>query len=164
MFLIGFSTVSPKISGFFFFFFLTSGSTWTFSFNTSDGKASACNAGDPGSILGLGRSPGEGNGNPLQYYCLQNCVDRGAWWATVHGVAKSWTSLSDFTFIFNSPLPDLYFIDQVIQPQRHYFKKHCYEYKVDTQVNDKIYLYIINPFFKWKSLWADSLYISLEWV
>src|SRR5574337_201191 len=54
----------------------------------SDGKASACNAGDLGLIPGSGRSPGEGNGNPLQYFCLENSVDRGAWWATVHGVAK----------------------------------------------------------------------------
>ena len=61
----------------------------------SDGKASAYNAGDPGSILGLGRSPREGNGNPLQYYCLENPMDRGAWWATVHGVAKSQPQLSD---------------------------------------------------------------------
>ena len=52
----------------------------------SDSKASACNAGDPGSIPWLGRSPGEGNGNPLQYSCLENFMDRGAWWATVHGV------------------------------------------------------------------------------
>ena len=47
----------------------------------SDGKASVYNAGDPGSIPGLGKSPGEGNGNPLQYSCLENPVDRGAWWA-----------------------------------------------------------------------------------
>ena len=66
----------------------------------SDGKASARNAGDPGSIPGLGRSPGEGNGNPLQYSCLENFMDGGAWWAIVHGVAKSWTRLSDFTFAF----------------------------------------------------------------
>ena len=55
------------------------------------GKESACNAGDWGhmsSIPGLGRSPGEGNGTPLQYPCLGNLMDRGAWWATVHGVAK----------------------------------------------------------------------------
>ena len=58
---------------------------------------SACNAGDPGLIPGLGRSSGEGNGNPLQYSCLENPMDRGAWQATVHGVAKSWTQLSDFT-------------------------------------------------------------------
>ena len=50
----------------------------------SDGKASACNAGDPGSIPGSGRSPGEGNGNPLQNSCLENPMDGGAWRATVH--------------------------------------------------------------------------------
>ena len=63
----------------------------------SEVKASACIAGDLGSIPGLGRSPGEGNGNPLQYSCLENPMDGGAWWATVHRVAKSWTRLSDFT-------------------------------------------------------------------
>ena len=63
----------------------------------SDGKASARNAGDPGSIPGLGRSPGEGNGNPHQYSCLENSMDGGAWWATVHGVTKSWTRPSDVT-------------------------------------------------------------------
>ena len=55
----------------------------------SDGKESACNAGDPGSVPEWGRYPGEGNGNPLQYSCLENSMDRGTWWATVHGVAKS---------------------------------------------------------------------------
>ena len=64
----------------------------------SDGKASAYNVGDPGSISGSGRSPGEGNGNPLQYSSLNNPKDRGTWQATVHGVAKSQTGLSDFTF------------------------------------------------------------------
>ena len=63
----------------------------------SEVKASACNAGDLGLIPGLGRSPGEGNGNSLQYSCLENPMDRGAWWATVYGVAKSQTRLSDFT-------------------------------------------------------------------
>ena len=67
----------------------------------SDGKESVYNAGDPGSIPGLGRSPGEGNGNPLQYYCLENPMDRGAWKPTVHGVAKSQTWPSDFTFTFS---------------------------------------------------------------
>ena len=57
----------------------------------SDGKASAYNVGDPGSIPGLGRSPGEENGNPLQYSCLENPIGRGTWQAIVHGVAKSWT-------------------------------------------------------------------------
>ena len=59
-------------------------------------KASACNAGNPGSIPGSGKSSGEGNGNPLQYSCLENLMD-GAWKATVHGVTKSQTWLSDFT-------------------------------------------------------------------
>ena len=58
---------------------------------SSDGKESACNVGNPRSIPGLGRPPGEGNGNPLQYSCLENYTDRGAWWATVHAVSKSWT-------------------------------------------------------------------------
>ena len=61
----------------------------------SDGKESACNAGNLGSISGLGRSPGGGNGNPLQYSCLKNPMDREAWWATVCGVTKSQTGLSD---------------------------------------------------------------------
>ena len=67
----------------------------------SDDKAPACNTGDQGSIPGLGRSPGEGNGNPLQYPCLENSMNRGAGWATVHGVAKSQTRLSNFTFTFS---------------------------------------------------------------
>ena len=66
----------------------------------SEVKVSACDAGDPGSIPGSGRSPGEGNGNPLQYSCLENPMDGGAWWATVHEVAKSQTGLSDFTLTF----------------------------------------------------------------
>ena len=60
---------------------------------SSVGKESACNAGDLGLIPGLGRSPGEGNGNPFQYPCLENPIDRGAWWAIVHGVTKSRTWL-----------------------------------------------------------------------
>ena len=60
-------------------------------------KCLAYNVGDLGSIPGLGRSSGEGNGNPLQYSCLENPMDRGVWWATVHGVAKSRAQLSDFT-------------------------------------------------------------------
>ena len=63
----------------------------------SDGKASAWNAGDSGSIPGSERSAGEGNDNPLQYSCLGNSMGGGAQWATVHGVAKSWMRLRDFT-------------------------------------------------------------------
>ena len=67
----------------------------------SEVKVSASNAGDLGSIPGSGISPGEGNGNPLQYSCLENPMDGGAWWATVHGVAKSRTQTSDFHFHFH---------------------------------------------------------------
>ena len=62
---------------------------------SSVGKESSCGAGDPGSISGLGKFPGEGNGYPFQHLCLENSVDRGGWQATVHGVTKSWTQLSD---------------------------------------------------------------------
>ena len=61
----------------------------------SDDKESVCNAGDLGPTPGLGRSPGDGNGNPPQYSCLENPMDRGAWRATAHGVAKSRTRLND---------------------------------------------------------------------
>ena len=64
-------------------------------------QVSAWNAGDPGLILGSRRSPGEGNGTPLQYSCLENPLDGGAWQAAVHGVTKSQTRLSDFTFTFH---------------------------------------------------------------
>ena len=62
---------------------------------SSDGEESACNAGDLGLIPGSGRCPGEGNGNPLLYSCLENSMDGGTWWALVHGIAKSWTQLCD---------------------------------------------------------------------
>ena len=65
----------------------------------SEVKVSVCYTGELGSIPGSGRSPGEGNGNPFQDSCLENPVDREAWWATVHGVVKSQTRLSDFTYL-----------------------------------------------------------------
>ena len=61
-------------------------------------KNPPANAGDMGSIPGSERSPGGGNDNPLQYYSLEKSMDRGAWWATAHGVAKSWTQLSTHTY------------------------------------------------------------------
>ena len=67
--------------------------------NSSVGKEPACNAGDLGLIPGLGRSPGEGNGKPLQYSCLENPTDRGAWWATVRGVTRVGHNLA------TNPLP-----------------------------------------------------------
>ena len=63
----------------------------------SDGQESACNVGDLGSMTGLGRSPGEGHSNPLQYSCLENPVDRGGWWSTIHGVTEL-----DITYQLNS--------------------------------------------------------------
>ena len=83
----------------------------------SEVKASASNVGDQGSIPGLGRSPGEGNGNPLQYSCLENPMDGGAWLATVHGVAKSRTRLSNFTITLTIPQHNRLF--NVPQPQDH---------------------------------------------
>ena len=62
-------------------------------------KNPSANSGDAGSIPGSRRSPGEGNGNPLQYPCLENPMDGGSWWAAVHGVVKSWARLSNFHFI-----------------------------------------------------------------
>ena len=70
----------------------------------SEITVSAGNAGDRASVPGSGRSPGEGNGNPLQYSCLENPMDGEDWWATVHGVAKSQTRLSGFISIFHVPL------------------------------------------------------------
>jgi len=61
----------------------------------SDGKESDPSTGDPGSIPGSGRTPGEGNGYPLQCSCLENFMARGAWWATVDGITESWTQLSN---------------------------------------------------------------------
>ena len=75
--------------------------TKTLSCDDSDGKESACHAGDLSSVPKLGRSTGEGNGNPLQYACLEIPVDRGAWHATLHEVTKSRTQLSDYTFTFS---------------------------------------------------------------
>ena len=63
------------------------------SFSGGSAVKESANAEDMGSIPGLGRSPGGGHGNPLRYPCLENPMDRGTWWATVHGVTKSWTQL-----------------------------------------------------------------------
>ena len=80
----------------------------------SDGKASAYSAGDPGSIPGSRRSPGEGNGNPLQYSCLENPMDGGAWLAAVHGVTKSRTQLSDFTIYLSIKLGESNMIKYIL--------------------------------------------------
>ena len=85
----------------------------------SDSKESACNEGDLGSVPGLGRSRGEGHGNPLQYSCLENPMNRRAWWATVPGVTKSQTRLSDRTelivgFGFFFPFFSFFFFSYVV--------------------------------------------------
>ena len=98
----------------------------------SDGKASAYNAGDLGSIPGSGRSPGEGNGNPLQYSCLENPMGRGTWQATVHRAAKSRTRLSDFTM--GRVLPDFR-----NKPSMRPIKKIC------IYIFIYIYIYIYFP-------------------
>ena len=72
---------------------------------------SACSAGDLGLISGSRRSPGEGNGNPLQYPCLENSMDGGAWQASVHGVAKNGTRLSNFTFFLSATVARYAFSD-----------------------------------------------------
>ena len=83
-----------------------------------DGKESFCSTGDPGSIPESGRSPGEGNGNPLQYSCLENPMDGGAWEAAAHGVTKSRTRLSDFTSLH---LTSFYF-DLILFSEKEYTK------------------------------------------
>ena len=77
-------------------------------------KNPPANVGAASSTLGSGRSPREGNGNPLQYSCLENLIDGGTWWVTIHLVTKSRTRLSDFTFTFHflqsfTQSPDLFF-------------------------------------------------------
>ena len=80
-------------------------------FIAQSGKESSCNAGDQGSIPGLGGSPGEGNGNPLQYSCLENPRDGGAWWADIYGVTQVQTRLmrlsSSHRLVVRGPNPDL---------------------------------------------------------
>ena len=83
----------PKLVEYFFFFTAV---LWGLGFpGGSDSKEYAYNTGDLGSIPGLGRSPGEGHGYPLQYCCLENSMDRGTRWTAVHGIAESRTQLSD---------------------------------------------------------------------
>ena len=88
----------------------------------SVGKESPCNAGDVGLIPGSGRSPGEGHGNPLQYSCLENSMDRGAWRATVHGVSKSWTRVKETNALLSlQPGPTLgcvCLLEALLAPER----------------------------------------------
>ena len=98
----------------------------------SDSKASASNAGDPASIPGSGRSPGEGNDNPLQYFCLENFMDREAWWSAVYGVTKSQTSLktlAPWKKSYDKPR-------QYIKKERHRFAdKSSYHQSYDFSIS-----------------------------
>ena len=87
------------------------------------GKVSACNVGNLGLIPGSGRSTGEGNHNPLPYSCLENPMDRETWWATVHGVTKSWTRLTDFTYLLMNKLMSMHLKTEEIQK---FFKNITY--------------------------------------
>ena len=91
----------------------------------SDSKAPACNAGDPGLIPRSERSPGEGNGNPLQYSCLENSMDGGVWWAAVYWVAKSQTRLCDFTFLSLSSAIPAYKYLRICTACRISPRQHC---------------------------------------
>ena len=136
----------------------------------SEGKVSACNVGDPGSIPGSGRSPREGNGNPLQYSCLENPMDRGAWRATVHGVAQSRTRLSDFTFIFTFTIHS--WASQVVQWSR--LACHCQRHKRrrhDPWVGktpwrrkwQPISVFLPGESHEWRSLVGYNLWGPKEW-
>ena len=106
----------------------------------SDGKETACNAGDLGLIIGLGRFPGEGNGYSLQYSCLENSIDRGAWRAIVHGVAKSQTLLSNFHFfiikITVTSVPSstcMISFHPTKTLQIRYYRLHCWDSGTEAQ-------------------------------
>ena len=96
-------SVPSRIKYILIFFFKHSVLTFFHISRSSLSKESACSARDPGSIPGSGGSPGEGNSNPLQYPCLENPLDRGAWRDTVHGVTKSWTRLNNYHRYSSSP-------------------------------------------------------------
>ena len=129
----------------------------------SDGKASACNVGDSGSIPGLGRSPGEGHGNPLKYSCLEKLMDGGAWQATVHGVAKSRTRLSDFTYSY---IP---FYIPINTAQVRLYPSFSFVMIQDTaqQMLSAFFpsincTFLKNNFFKKKNWW--KIWISKNWI
>ena len=127
----------------------------------SDGKESACNAGDLGSIPGLGRSLGAGNGNPFQYSCLGNPTDRGDWQATVHGVTKSRTWLSMWWRLLNT-------LQNIIRTSYRPVNS-C----VQTPPAFRVYRQIVFPQFQWKLvgyflalLFSDSLFLisASKWI
>ena len=122
---------------------------------SSNGRESAYSAGDSGSIPGSGRSPEEGNGYPLQYSCLENSMDRGAWWATVHAVAKSWTWMSDFHSL---SLYDIYWeggvtLKDISQPRRKPFTiSHIWTCRAHECISAPPILGCIRQWQEWPSL------------
>ena len=127
----------------------------------SEVKASACNEGDLGSIPGSGRSPGEGNGNPLQYSCLEKPMGGGAWWATlVHGVIKSRTWLSNFTLGFLGKAVSLCFCETCLykcsQRVKINYKEQKIKWKRKTDETTKIIFKSQNPNEQTdQGLWAE---------
>ena len=111
--------------------------------DNSPGKESACNAGDQGSAPWSERSPGEGNGNPLQYSRLEHPMDRGAWWAIVHGVAKSRTRLSDY--------------HQTVFPKTlHIPSPQCFNHQLESRSSSRflIFIYILKCHWGFFSMWG----------
>ena len=104
----------------------------------SDSEDSVCNAGDQGLIPGLGKSPVEGNGNPLQCSCLENSMDRGACWASAHGVARSRTQLSNFTFTFMDL--DIIILSEISHTETNTICQHLY---VESKIKDTNELIIL---------------------
>ena len=158
----------------------------------SSGKECDFNAGDArdaGSVPGWGRLPGGGNGTPLQYSCLENSIDKGAWWAIVHGVAKSNTRLSDWTLIVLKPgravsleLVNLQFVPilpQVLRTGAHncavtviekltFYCNTKWMYNVLMCFWHKTYYNVIHPFllrnFKWQmQFWSKHFKHMLNW-
>ena len=104
---------------------------------------SACSAGDLGLMPGLGRSPGDGNGNPLQYSCLENPMDGGAWQATLHGVAKSRTRLSDFTLLYT--LVSFFMFTQMPNKQTKKIKSAIFQKFIYSLANN-LHSHCLNSF------------------
>ena len=123
----------------------------------SDGKVSASSVGDPGLIPGLGRSRGEGNGNPLQDSCLENSMDGGAWQAIVLGIAESQTQLSDFTFTSNLSNRFYYNISLVAETVKNPLAmRETWVQSLDWEDPQKMKWQPIPVFLPGESLWTEE--------